>query len=1334
MTATAAILLAGLVLQPPELNDLPVLQLGDEIEGTIEETDSAVRSATLDSMDMDAPVRGKTYRIERSEPGPFFIELRSHLFDTFLIVRGLNGEVLLEDDDGLLGTHSTIAVSASSPDSVLVDVCALDGGTGPFHLRVAQGEREHRFHYEQQEAALADARKSLSATERAFGPDHVRTARSQNSLALLLQDQGEYEEARRLFELALRIVEDELGPDHLSTATRLNNLAMLLQDQGAFEEARPLFERALRIREESLGPDHPETSVSLNNLAMLRYYHGDYEEAYSLFERAFRIDEAVLGPDHLSTATSVSNLASLLVVQGDYEAARPLYERALQIREAALGREHPSIATILNNLASLLQDQGAYEAARPLYERALRIREAALGPDHPSTATSLNNLAMLLQDQGAFEEAQLLHERALRIKEAVLGPDHPSTATSVGNLASLLLAQGAYGEARPLCERALRIREAALGPDHPDIATSLRDLASLHYCQGAYEDARPLYERSLRINEAAFGADHPETANSLSNLAVVLKSLGAYSEARPLYERALRIDEAVFGAGHIGTSKILNNLASLLLVQGANEDARLLFERALRIVEVELGPDHLSTATSLNNLASLHYHQGSYEDARLLYEQALRVREAALGSDHPDIASSLSNLGLLLHVQGAYEDARPLYERALKMRESALGSSHPDIATCLVNLGILLHGQGAYEEARPLLERGLRITEVAFGPGHPATALALSNLALVDFDLGELETALVRSEAAYAISTSHIEHELWSLSEAERLRLIRTNNWFRDILLSLTRTMEETRKRAASYEVVMTSKGRVKRSLLRDGLREVRSLPKAERELVTRLRALQTQLSDALYATEIADAPSHARKLRELRSYQNKLEVDLARLRRSNEETEESPSVRGVQVSALLSALPKGAAAVDFLVHEWYEPGYRERREFVRDGRWTPPHLSAWVMRAGQPVQQFDLGAAGVVEEAVRRFLEEMVLRRGVAVPIEANRLATARNDALRTLLWEPLAEAIGDAHTVFVSGDSFLGTLPFETLQREDGSFLIEHHEFAYLADLQSLADVTPTVESRPPQLFAAGGIEYWARAALIDPVSALTHADRRARVSRTWPALAWTGPEVTAVAGLHRQKLGEGAMQLVLMGQDATEERVKRSLSGFTHVHLATHGYFHPEGLPSAWKILRNQEDKMGRMLVRDAEQRVVGFLPGLLSGLVFAGANAKPEPGRDNGLLTAEEITYLDLKECELVVLSACETGLGRAEGGEGMIGLRRAFRMAGARTVISSLWEVSDAATQDLMTLFYENLWLRGLPKLEALRRAQLSMLEHNRELHGHGMPFTWGAFVLDGAPQ
>jgi CHAT domain-containing protein len=164
--------------------------------------------------------------------------------------------------------------------------------------------------------------------------------------------------------------------------------------------------------------------------------------------------------------------------------------------------------------------------------------------------------------------------------------------------------------------------------------------------------------------------------------------------------------------------------------------------------------------------------------------------------------------------------------------------------------------------------------------------------------------------------------------------------------------------------------------------------------------------------------------------------------------------------------------------------------------------------------------------------------------------------------------------------------------------------------------------------------------------------------------------------------------------------------------------------------WEMVKEKEGV--RMEMRREERRVTGMLPGLLSGIVCAGANQPAGTQQEDGLLTAEEITWLDLSGVSLVVLSACETGLGSPRGGEGMIGLRRSLRQAGVNTVISSLWNVRDVSTSELMRNFYQRLWLKGESKLDALRNAQLDMLKQNRiKYKGNGLPATWGAFVLDG---
>jgi CHAT domain-containing protein len=229
------------------------------------------------------------------------------------------------------------------------------------------------------------------------------------------------------------------------------------------------------------------------------------------------------------------------------------------------------------------------------------------------------------------------------------------------------------------------------------------------------------------------------------------------------------------------------------------------------------------------------------------------------------------------------------------------------------------------------------------------------------------------------------------------------------------------------------------------------------------------------------------------------------------------------------------------------------------------------------------------------------------------------------------------------------------------------------------------------------------------------------------SWEPLPATEREAGLVFDMHRQALGEDRDRVLLQGADATEGRLKAELPGYSVAHLATHGYFDPDGLPSLLDAIREGGE---RRLGLDSSRPVSAALPGLLSGLVCAGAN-RPGGQDDDGYLSADEVSWLDLGGVELVVLSACDTGLGRARSGEGLVGLRRAFRAAGAHTVVCSLWSVQDEATAHLMEDFYRNLFTRGASRGEALRAAQLAAIARNRQVLGSAHPSTWGAFVLVG---
>ena len=274
---------------------------------------------------------------------------------------------------------------------------------------------------------------------------------------------------------------------------------------------------------------------------------------------------------------------------------------------------------------------------------------------------------------------------------------------------------------------------------------------------------------------------------------------------------------------------------------------------------------------------------------------------------------------------------------------------------------------------------------------------------------------------------------------------------------------------------------------------------------------------------------------------------------------------------------------------------------------------------------------------------------------------------------------------------------------------------------------------------LLAVGGVDFRKVASWDQPESdaksPVVEATLRGGFGSRWSRLPATVQESQDVFDEHDYAFETGGRRLLLQGDAPSETRLKYELERYSILHLATHGYFQPEGMKSMWQ---EAKDAAGNVEMRMGEQakRLVGKQPGLLSGLVCAGADPGADrgeqPGDDDGYLTAEEIGWLDLSGAELVVLSACETGLGRAESGEGLIGLRRTFRTAGAQTVISSLWSVRDQATAELMQAFYGNLLEKGMPRHKALREAQLEMLKSNRIKNDNaGLPSTWGAFVLSG---
>lgn len=1065
------------------------------------------------------------------------------------------------------------------------------------------------------------------------------------------------------------VTSEEARERLVAEGAELVEVATTLQGEGAFAEASSLLERALAIREETLGPTHPETAACLLELSMSR--RGGGESA----------------------------------------AAVPLAERALKIEEEAHGPSDPRVAAALNELGLGLHRQGAYMEARAAYERALAIREESLGADHPDTATSLSNMGSVLRDLGEFAASLPYSERALEIDRRRLGENHHTVSIRLRNLARALYQLGRTEEAIALVERSIEILEQTRGPNHFEMGHALESLAALHFRRGDDESAAALFERSVRIQEATLGEAHPQLAYALGNLAMVYGMAGRYDEAKPLYERALAIAERALGPEHPQTADCLMGLGDLLLQQGNVTDARPLLERALSILEERLGPEHLEVASVLNVLGALRAETGDLAGARVAFERALAIREARLGPRHPATARSLLELGRLRGDQGEFSEARGLLERALAIHEEVSGPEHPETAVTLGVLAVVLELDGEIEAATERNARALAILEKTLGSGHPNCVAVRGNLAKNWIDQGDHERAYPYAKSAAAGSARHVAAQTRHLSVGARLEALRDQYGFLELLLCASAPLPGTVR--DTWSAVLAWKGQAHRALLGLRGREAARSPATEAAL-ERVRDLSSLISTHAYDEDSEDRTAHDEESTRLRMELQRAEEELQRA------LELDPEWRTVATDDVCAALPADAALVDILVHRLYR------------GEWGEPMVTAFVARAGQASPaRVELGPAREIEAAIDRYLGSFGAQRAAAVPLAED----DRGDALRRLVWDPLRPGLGDARHVVISPDGLLGTLPWGVLPNGEGGFLVEGFEFSYLPDAGALVRMGDGAAPSPAKgVLASGGIDYFRRTD-VDDLSEVSLASLRGPsdggFQTIWPSLLATRDEAVLVADLHSMLEDSPEDSYLLTRGDATEEALKAHLEGRRFVHLATHGYFQPKGLSSMWESVQG-EGRSGELRMRDASRALTGLVPGLLSGLVCAGANRPAGEGRDNGLLTASEVGWLDLTGCELVVLSACETALGEARAGEGMLSLQRAFHNAGAAAVIASLWKVPDDATAELMRNFYTRLWVDGEPKGAALRGAQLDLIRKNRiETGSDARPVTWGAFVLSG---
>ncbi len=1107
-------------------------------------------------------------------------------------------------------------------------------------------------------------------TEEEKGAESIATVQRLTDEGLRHQNAGQFEAAIEKYKAALALAEDTheapiiaslfslLGSAYVSLGqwqkvTEACNqaiqikpgdagvrslLGLAYKELGRYQEAVGAYKEAIHLE--------PQYAEAYHGLGLVYKNLRRYQEAAEAFKEAIRFKPDFI-LSHLELGVTYNKIAVELSQQGNYSEAARFGEQALEILKETHGLDHLDTAAAFNNLALLYERMGEYVKALPLYQKALAIDEKTLGLDHSTTVTVLSNLAEVHCKIGNYTEAIRLGEQALAIKEKTLGSDHLDTAISLTNLAETYRSMGEYAKALPFSQRALTIFEKVLGPNHSDTATSLNNLAALYYSTGDYEKTLSLSQRVLKIRKNALGPEHPDTVLSLNNLAVLYGSIGEYAKALPLCEKALAIREKVLGPDHPDTTASLNNLAELHRNRGDYAKALLFYQRALAIREKVLGPNHPDTITSLNNMAALYEGMGNYDKALSPAQQTLASREKVLGSDHPDTITSLNNLAALYNELKDYTKALPLLERALVIREKALGPNHPDTALSLNNLAESYGGIGEYDKALPLLQRALAIDEKALGPEHPSTVLPLDNLAVAYQSMGNYAKAFQFFQRGLTVEDRTFANVFSVASEGQKLLFVQKSqgSYWGTLSLIHRHFQQDSQTVRFGLELVLRRKGIVLDAQSRAQQALAANLTGETLEAWQRLTEHRSVLSRLLLSDPGKQNPEdYRRRIEELQAAIVHEEEFLAQ---HSGLVAQELAQRQVTAQMLASRLPRDSALVEFVrIRDWDE----EKKKWFDAERYL-----AFILTADNQVALVDLGEAQKIDTKVKITLAAINRPDYSRDPETYSHQADVELTELYALLFQPLEAVLSSRVQLIVSPDGELNNVPFAALRTQDGHYLVEKTTVSYVASgrdlLRGKSGVDPTVAlllvANPA--FDDGKVLQMAAASSEE---ALRASDYR----KSFPPLPGTAEEARIIPPLIK-----GA-QKVLEGRQATEYAVRTTKSPKV-LHLATHGFFlKDEDLPPPDPVTHASNDHIARSKVS----------PMVRSGLALAGANHAQEiTAGDDGLLTALEVTSMDLYGTDLVVLSACETAAGDVKVGEGVYGLRRAFVLAGAKNLVMSL---------------------------------------------------------------
>ena len=975
--------------------------------------------------------------------------------------------------------------------------------------------------------------------------------------------------------------------------------------------------------------------------------------------------------------------------------------------------------------------EGKWEMAKEIGEKSKEIYIEKFGGRCKQVANIWHQLGMIDYRQGNYENASNAWNTALNIRLEVLGPDQLDVAASYTALGFLNVAKGLYTKALEYQLKALSIRLVILGPEDSNVAGTYSNLGVAYDAQGEYDKALECYQKSSGIYLKNLGMEHPAVLGLYNNLGITYQSIGDFDKAIECLRQTLAIRLKVLGAEHPDVATTYYSLGDAYNQKGEYDKALEFDQKSLAIRLKTLEPEHPDIASSYDITGITYHFIGEYQRSIKFKQRALAIRLQTLGKEHPDVASSYDNLGVSYESTSEYRKALDLKQNALVIRLKTLGPDHPDVAFSYNSLAFSYSYIEEYEKAIEYFHKALEILLNAHGEQHPDVANIYSNLG-DSYNITHKYNEAIYNYQSAINSCQYKKNNFQGVNSMQKL--VRALNKLSTTQQKQYIEIQSPRLLSESYSNVLQALDAInyqQSTFTDEGTKshwQTKSYPIYEQAISVSLLKAEVDKNDTLryhtftYAEKskasllqaqikAADAINFAGIPDSLLQKEHDLRIDITWREKQRQSLLDKglteTDTNTLRISSIIFDLKHDYEALKKRFETQYPAYYRLKYDLSTI---SLPYVQDTLLQPKQALLEYFVGDSiiyifvarpdtMIVREVKRNFpLEDWIeqFRQGLYGFYTAPK--ADQTDALYDKCLEQYLEYAPKLYEklfapvkaflpeqVIVVPDGPLGYVPFDALltaaPKDPNNFkqypyLLDKHQFSYTYSATLLKEMRDKQHHHEPtKEFVAFAPFYDGDTTLL--ATMYTYDDL---MRKDMQPLAYSGAEVAAAS-----KMMHGE---IVAGASATEERFTSMAGDYRILHLATHGR---------------------------ADNRVGDY-----AFLAFT----EIKDSIENELLYVKDLYNLELN-ADLVVLSACETGIGKLQRGEGIISLARAFAHAGAKSIITTLWEVNDKSTSEQMRYFYREL-KRGKTKDEALRLARKRYFSEQSVDVCH--PFFWAAFV------